>query len=152
MSVNHIFVSFLAVCVPFRLILGHLAYFWATLDVVGEWAFWLEKVRKTLRKKVRKKCVKVRKKCVNHVFVAFLAVCGPFRLILGHLAYFWATLMWLVIDTKRCTKRCAKSAQKVISAHFLVPKCPYITFLRLSWPFVGRLGSCLVIWRTSGPL
>ena len=67
---------------------------------------------KKVRKKVRKSAKKVRKKCVNHVFVAFLAVCGPFRLILGHLAYFWATLMWLVSGTKMCAKRCAKIAQK----------------------------------------
>jgi hypothetical protein len=54
MSVNHIFVSFLAVCGPFRLILGHLAYFWATLDVVGEWAFWREKSAQKSAQKCKK--------------------------------------------------------------------------------------------------
>ena len=61
MSVHHIFAPFLAVCGPFRLMLGHMAYFWATLDVVGEWAFWREK-----------KCAKVRKIVHKLRFCGFL--------------------------------------------------------------------------------
>jgi hypothetical protein len=32
---NHVFVSFLAVCWPFRRILGHMTYIWATFGMFG---------------------------------------------------------------------------------------------------------------------
>ena len=54
--------------------------------------------------------------CVKNGVVPFLVVCGPFRLILGHVAYCWATLDVLG-GFRLCARFCA------LLAHFLAPKC-----------------------------
>ena len=54
--------------------------------------------------------------CVKNGVVPFLVVCGPFRLILGHVAYCWATLD-VFGGFRLCARFCA------LLAHFLAPKC-----------------------------